>query len=161
MTTLSTAVVITDQAVATLKAQGRASQRRERGGILVGYRTDNRLHVHEALVVPDHAAAQTRYVRRRHAGQRVLDEWLHATGDRAIGYVGEWHTHPAPLPPSPTDLKAARLMCLTNRQPVALLVAALAVDAKDVTLHALLTRPHTLPRRIIGSFAHVTLEAAD
>lgn len=154
-------VVITDQAVATLKAQARATRINERGGILVGYRTDTALHIHDALVVPDHAAAHTKYVRRGQGGQRVLEDWFHATGDPTIGYVGEWHTHPAPMPPSPTDLAAARIMCIKNRHPVALVVASLEAANNEVTLHAVLTRPDNVVRRLTGSLAHVPLASAD
>lgn len=153
-------ITISDQAVDTLNAQARASRHRERGGILIGYRIGTALHIHDALPVADATAAHTRYLRRNRDGQQALNDWMNATDDPTLGYVGEWHTHPAPAPPSSTDLTSARIMAIKNRRPVALVVAALANNKQDVTLHAVLTRPTTLARRLTGAISTARLETA-
>lgn len=149
----ATVVTASQQALAALKVQAKASTSRERGGILIGYRLADAVHIHDALVVPDATAARTRYLRRHREGQRVLDDWLELSDDATVGYVGEWHTHPEPAPPSPTDLTAARFMAIKNSRPVVLVVAALASNKRDVDLHAVVTHPTTLARRLTGAIS--------
>lgn len=161
MTTLGHTITITDQAVATLTAEARASRHSERGGILIGYRIEATIHIHDALSVADATAAHTHYLRRNREGQKVLNDWMNATDDPTLGYVGEWHTHPAPVPPSPRDLASARMMAIKNRKPVALLVAALVDNKQDVALYAVLTQPTTLVRRLTGAISDARLATAD
>lgn len=68
----------------------------------------------------------------------------------ALGYVGEWHTHPRLAPPSPVDHHAMRTMARRNRQSVALIVAALRDDHRSVDLHALISEPRQPRDRVTG-----------
>lgn len=148
---------LTAQARDALRAGARASRRRERGGILVGFRTQTGLHIEDALLVPDQTAARTHYLRRAKDAARVLNDYLDGDTDPLVGYVGEWHTHPSPLPPSPTDRASMRLMSIRNKHPVALIVAALQSDRQDVQIYAMISAPKPLTRRIVGRHGDATV----
>lgn len=141
---------LTAQARDALRAGARASRRRERGGILVGYRTQTGLRIEDALLVPDQTAARTHYLRRAKDAARVLNDYLDNDLDPFVGYVGEWHTHPSPVPPSPTDRASMRLMSIRNKSPVALIVAALESNHRDVQIYAMMSAPDPLTHRLLG-----------
>lgn len=150
---------LTAQAADRLHAAARESRRRERGGILVGYRSTAGLVVEDALPVVDELASHQRYVRRSaHAGE-VLTRYLQNQHDGMIGYIGEWHTHPLPVPPSTTDHASMAMIALRNTDCVALLVAALQRDLRSVSYYALASEPsrHALRRRVLYRKARVTL----
>ena len=50
--------------------------------------------------------------------------------DPRCGYVGEWHSHPAPQPPSATDRGALSAIVRQDRKPVALVVLALTREGE-------------------------------
>ena len=122
-----------------IEAAGRASSPREAGGILLGWETADGFELTNALVVPDTAASRTNYTRDSDAAQAVLDCALATQPDGSpLGYIGEWHTHPTPCSPSPTDIRAMRSIArrLSNR-PTVLLVAAFRHDG-DIDLHGVI-----------------------
>jgi len=97
----------------------------EGGGILIGYRTLREVVVTHALEVPDHRADGRRYLRRRAPAQRVLDDLMsREPSSSLLGWVGEFHSHPADQPASQTDLLALRRDAVADGRPVALLIAA-------------------------------------
>ncbi|MCX5063826.1 SAVED domain-containing protein [Streptomyces sp. NBC_00452] len=98
---------------------------RETGGILLGYREDANVVVTHALVVDGQGASTHRYVRDDVRANALLAAFLaRRAGDDPTGYVGEWHSHPAPSGPSPTDVAAMQATARTNDGPLALLVYA-------------------------------------
>ncbi|GAA1357705.1 SAVED domain-containing protein [Streptomyces beijiangensis] len=98
---------------------------REAGGILLGYQEDANVVVTHALVVDGQGASTHRYVRDDVKANTLLTEFLALRADDdPTGYVGEWHSHPAPSGPSPTDLAAMRAMAREHDGPIALLVYA-------------------------------------
>lgn len=146
-------VVISPQARDALKVAARASSEREHGGILIGYRDTHGITIDDIIEVPDATAARTRYLRREDQARRALTAYLDRPGlEQALGYVGEWHTHPAPASPSSTDYHAMRTMARRNRQPVALVVAALQPDRRDVHLYVLISNSKRIRARVFGQF---------
>ncbi|MFF5794638.1 SAVED domain-containing protein [Paeniglutamicibacter sp. NPDC012692] len=97
----------------------------ETGGILLGYREGTNLVVTHALMVDGQGASGVRYVRDDVRANSILDAFL-AERDRddPVGYIGEWHSHPAPHGPSPIDVAAIRETAKTSEGPLALLVHA-------------------------------------
>ncbi|MFF1400774.1 Mov34/MPN/PAD-1 family protein [Streptomyces sp. NPDC058287] len=80
---------------------------RETGGILLGYREDADIVVTHALVVDGPGASTHRYVRDDVRANARLAAFLAPRAESdPTGYVGEWHSHPAPFGPSPTDVAA-------------------------------------------------------
>ena len=97
----------------------------EAGGIILGYQEDGTLVVTHALVVNGQGATATKYVRDDTRANALLDSFLeHRAGDDPIGYIGEWHSHPAPCAPSQIDHAAMRATAKASGGPVALLVYA-------------------------------------
>lgn len=102
---------------------------RETGGVLLGWRHDRGVYVHEALVVPDSHAKHTFYRRRHKPATEALDAAFAALPDASpIGYVGEWHSHPAPTGPSWVDRFEMRRISRHTKAAVGLLVCT--YDAK-------------------------------
>lgn len=146
-------VMISAQARDALKAAARASSKREHGGILIGYRDTHGITIHDIIEVTDTTATRTRYLRRENPARQALTEYLDRPGlEQTLGYVGEWHTHPAPAPPSSTDHHAMRIMARRNRQPVTLVVAALQLDRRNAHLYALISNPERIRSRALGQF---------
>lgn len=89
-----------------------APSAREAGGILLGFRRGEHLHVSDATE-PQAVDIRSRFGfhrRAKHHQDVALARWA-ATG-RKMDYLGEWHTHPEPRPePSGIDLKHWREIC--------------------------------------------------
>lgn len=98
----------------------------ETGGILLGYREGRNIVVTHAVVVGGDGAASNNYVRDDIRANEILAEFLaQRSGDDPTGYIGEWHSHPAPSGPSPTDLAAMRATAKNSDGPIALVVHVL------------------------------------
>lgn len=95
----------------------------ETGGILLGYRESDNVVITHALVVDGGGATKDRYVRDDvRANERLAEFLSERAEDDPIGYVGEWHSHPAPSGPSTIDRNAMRAAAKAAEGPVALLV---------------------------------------
>ncbi|MFF7146272.1 Mov34/MPN/PAD-1 family protein [Streptomyces nodosus] len=98
---------------------------RETGGILLGYGEDADIVITHALVVDGPGASTHTYVRDDVQANALLAAFLAPRADNdPTGYVGEWHSHPAPTGPSPTDIAAMQATAREHDGPVALLVHA-------------------------------------
>lgn len=85
----------------------RSSKTSEAGGVLIGYRRADHLHIVEATVPgPRDAGTRVSFRRDDLSHQRRASAcWQDSHG--YLDYLGEWHTHPEMSPsPSGTDLRA-------------------------------------------------------
>lgn len=102
----------------------RSFQVPEAGGILIGYRRANHLHIVEATV-PGAGDRGTRVSFRREDAshqRRASARWRNSKG--YLDYLGEWHTHPEMNPsPSGTDRRAWQE--IVARRPSELFVFAI------------------------------------
>lgn len=91
-----------------LEAAAAAAHPKETGGILVGVHTaGSRPWIVHAVEIPSTNSGSAHYVvpaRRR----REVVERLREQHDGRLGYLGEWHSHPLDVGPSPTDLDSIR-----------------------------------------------------
>lgn len=95
----------------------------ETGGILLGYLEGDNVVITHALAVDGGGATKDRYVRDDvRANEHLADFLSDRATDDPIGYVGEWHSHPAPSGPSSIDRNAIRDAANAGGGPVALLV---------------------------------------
>jgi len=119
--TFSPSIVVTDEAMEVMLTAGLAALPRETGGILVGFRTEDQVVVTRAAVVPDVGSSGREY---RLLKARASDELtrLQVGTAHVLGYVGDWHTHPADVPPSCTDLATLELIAAAAGDIVALIV---------------------------------------
>lgn len=134
-------VVSRDQAEA-LKAFATAALPNETGGILLGWRTAESIHVFKVLEVPDHGASRTSYLRGHSSAEAALrTELVRLTDSPAVGYVGEWHSHPVTLPASPQDGRELKEIARLAGGAIAMLVVVRAAGAGwDLQCHNALGR---------------------
>lgn len=125
MTRPSPSIDVREKAYETITSETAKRLPVEAGGILLGYREGSTVVVTHALAVDSRAATTDRYVRDDGLANALLTEFLapRATDD-PIGYIGEWHSHPAPSGPSPIDVAAVRATAKVSDGPIALLVHA-------------------------------------
>jgi len=119
---------LSSTALANGSELARAALPRETGGILVGWHEGDTVVVTDVLPVPDRRAGGRHYNRNHKRAQRVLDLHRKRTADENVGYVGEWHSHPAPQPPSHVDLNSLADLTEATDQTVALVVFAVHSD---------------------------------
>lgn len=95
----------------------------ESGGILLGYRRCNHLHV-TMVTVPQPSDRRQRFLFRRSKGTHqdiALHQW-HASG-QTIDYLGEWHTHPESQPsPSRLDYTEWAKICARVQKPMLFMI---------------------------------------
>lgn len=105
---------------------------RESGGILLGCRHRDGVYVNQFIEVPAPEAHVTSYLRLHGSASDALDAVLETLPPHSpLGYVGEWHTHPAPVGPSSIDRRQARRISRRVVDEIALVVAAHSPDAGE------------------------------
>ncbi|MEO3922751.1 Mov34/MPN/PAD-1 family protein [Micromonosporaceae bacterium B7E4] len=116
-------ILITRQAFDATIVDGMAALPHETGGILLGFRTPSLVVVTRTVTVVDPQSSWRGYVRRHRQAQARM---AIGRGDAppVVGYVGEWHTHPADIGPSRTDLRALAAIARLAQGPVVLVVLA-------------------------------------
>lgn len=96
---------------------------KETGGILLGYHEDDNIVVTHALLVSGRGATANGYVRDDNLANDLLSDFLaQRSADDPTGYVGEWHSHPAPSGLSTIDVAAIRDTAKASGGPLALVV---------------------------------------
>lgn len=118
----SRCISIDEGALALAARHARENLPREIGGILIGWREERTVVVHDLLLIADESSAGNQYDRRHQPADILLRKYLTHAKDARLGYVGEWHSHPAPHPPSATDLRVIRAIARDLHSPVALIV---------------------------------------
>lgn len=96
----------------------------EAGGLLLGLRRGPHIEI-VRITTPLQEDIRTRTsFRRRDLGHFELADLLWMDSQRTVGYVGEWHTHPEPLP-IPSSIDSAewrRVMRIEKRTTIFLIV---------------------------------------
>lgn len=96
----------------------------ESGGILLGYRRGDHLHIVEATTPqPDDKRMRFRFFRRDYNHQKVAIRQWELSGN-TMDYVGEWHTHPETEPtPSSLDMTEWTKICCVRQASMVFLIA--------------------------------------
>lgn len=129
---------------ATMVLAGRRADPRETGGILVGFRDGPNIIVTRAVEVPSPSATSHSYHSDHKLAQVALErDRANHSGDLLSGYVGEWHTHPAPVGPSWIDRLSIGRIAWRTEEPIALVVC----HADSATFWGLLPRRRIRPPR--------------
>lgn len=97
---------VSENAAETLVAAAREHHPVEIGGVLVGVAVGGRPWVTEAVVVPSEKQTPTYYQLPEGARHTVVDAARER--DSRLGYIGDWHAHPADIGPSDPDLTTMR-----------------------------------------------------
>lgn len=116
-------VVVTEKALQNMRKAGRRALPRETGGIVLGFRLDDQVVITRALLVPDLASTGHEYELRTAAATAQLLV-VRAQLPEVVGYVGDWHTHPADVPPSRTDIASLKAAARKATDVLALLVVS-------------------------------------
>lgn len=123
------------------------SHPRETGGILLGWWTNGLPVAVDAIELPDDRATRTRWTRRRVSADRALGNAVQRLGLH-VGYIGDWHSHPADVPPSWRDLHQLRTD--SRDYPNALALAVVRHGGRIDTRLALAGRLTTVSRMEAG-----------
>ncbi len=115
-------VMIHSDARQTIDEAARRAAPLEAGGLLLGWWDNEIVIVRSAVEVVDPAASGTSWIRRENLAQRVLDRAIATLGHPWMGYVGDWHSHPAGGGPSVQDLQSIRKASRAYPQPLLLIV---------------------------------------
>lgn len=130
-----------------LTATARRREPKETGGLLIGWVDDGTIVVRHILEVPDENATATSWTRGEARANEALAKFLAEAEHPWLGYVGDWHAHPAPVGPSKTDKRSLRKDSWSMRQPLALIV-----HRGDETLDVLTAQRGITLRTIVTTF---------
>lgn len=97
--------------------------RPESGGILLGYRRGDHLHIVSATTPqPDDQRLRFRFFRRDRYHQKIAVRQWELSGN-TMDYVGEWHTHPESSPmPSSLDMSEWTKICRSRQASMIFLI---------------------------------------
>lgn len=113
---------INDSAMTTINTASEGSAPNETGGLLLGWWEDGTIVIADAVEVVDTAASGTSWIRRETLAQTTLNRFLANRQNDRLGYVGDWHSHPAPVGASGTDLTSLSRASLQYERPLAMVV---------------------------------------
>jgi hypothetical protein len=117
--------VVSGGAWASAVAAAGRDRLNETGGILLGWRIVGGLYVAHVVEVPDAQVHHASYRRRHREAQKALQQVLaELPSDTPVGYVGEWHTHPAPVGPSCSDRRELKRFSRSAGGPIGMIVWA-------------------------------------
>ena len=106
-------LLIAEQAIASINGAAARSYPHETGGILVGVYVEGDPWITYAIEIPSPDSGRHHY--RIPGGTTQPAVKAAREQDSRLGYLGDWHSHPADVGPSPTDL--ASLALISYRRP--------------------------------------------
>ena len=154
MTAAPIEVLLSGPVIAELSSTARAALPNETGGLLLGWWETNdevdAVIVRHAIEVPDRRATPVTWVRRPSTARTALSRALTALKHPLLGYVGDWHSHPAPCAASGRDRQSVLRTSLQYEHPVLLLIGLPGNEIELTAAHAGEPRP-ARPHRPEGS----------
>jgi proteasome lid subunit RPN8/RPN11 len=109
-------------ATSLITAAAAAARPRETGGLLLGWWDSGRVAVRYAIEVTDPHATAGSWSRDQLRAQAALDAALAELNHPWLGYIGDWHSHPASCLASAQDLRSIRRASRQYDQPLVLLI---------------------------------------
>jgi integrative and conjugative element protein (TIGR02256 family) len=122
MTPRPVRVVVAPRVAEFIAERAQQAAPKETGGLLLGWWEDTTVVAGHAVEVPDPDATTSTWTRHEQAAQAALETALRDLSHPWLGYVGDWHSHPATADPSPTDEQSLRRASTQYTKPLALLV---------------------------------------
>ena len=107
--------LMSENVSAALRRYARKADPDETGGILLGVRTNGRPWITGAVEIASRDRGRSHY--RLPAGATTPVVTRARQQDPRLGYLGEWHSHPADIGPSPTDRATMRRLALRCPAP--------------------------------------------
>lgn len=117
-------VSIRIRAAASAKMHHAAEQAapQETGGLLIGWWDKDSVIIEDIAVVEDMGATTHSWTRDEDKSQSTLDQIRGTHPSTPIGYVGDWHCHPANVGASSTDIQSLKAASRQYKLPVVLIV---------------------------------------
>jgi integrative and conjugative element protein (TIGR02256 family) len=128
-------------------AAAAAAYPQETGGLLLGWWDDGRVVVRHAVEVPDPDATTNSWSRDEPRAQAALDAALAEQDHPWLGYVGDWHSHPAPCGASWQDVASIKRASRQYNQPLVVLVHRVDGPMEPIGAHRGRRRQATLLTR--------------
>lgn len=122
MSSVSAAVEVHPHVETTIAAAAAAAHPRETGGLLLGWWNEGQVIVRHAVEVPDPDATGHSWSRSEPSAQAALDAALAEHQHPWLGYVGDWHSHPAACGTSAQDRTSIQRASSAYPDPLALIV---------------------------------------
>jgi len=94
----------------------------ETGGLLLGWWIGDSVVARYAVEVRDPSASDISWTRSPESAQKALDYAVLEFDHLWLGYVGDWHSHLAPLGASRQDLDSIRRASRQYAKPLVLLI---------------------------------------
>lgn len=113
---------LSEDAEATIRQTAARAHPNETGGVLVGVLSDGRPWITHVFELETSDPRPRFYEPPR--GLRQAATRRAARGDRRLGYLGEWHSHPLDVPPSATDVATIKRLAETGDCPRPVLLVA-------------------------------------
>lgn len=135
MTSASIVVDLHPDAAKAIAAAAVAAHPRETGGLLLGWWDADQIVVRHVVEVSDPGATSNSWSRDQPGAQAALDATLHEHEHPWLGYVGDWHSHPAQCGASRQDVASIRRASKQYPEPLALLVHRLGGTFDYVIAH--------------------------
>lgn len=112
------------EAATSISVAAVSAHPREAGGLLLGWwqSTNPRVVVRYAVEVGDPDATTSSWTREEELAQRVLQTVRDDLRHPWLGYVGDWHSHPAAAEPSIQDDRSIRRASRQYAMPLLLVV---------------------------------------
>lgn len=106
----STQLWITEAARTTMTTAAARAHPVETGGILIGVYLDGHPWITTVVEIPTTSRGRSHY--RIPAGATHAAVLRARAVDQRLGYLGDWHSHPHDVGPSPTDLASLALISM-------------------------------------------------
>jgi len=121
-------VWISEQAITAMNEAARRAHPKETGGILLGVYVNDRPWVTHSVQIESAEPRHNFYRLPSGARPRIVDELRKK--DARLGYLGEWHSHPANIGPSLKDKLSMTRIALHSKTncPNPLLIVAIRED---------------------------------
>jgi len=113
---------LSEEAAMAIREAAERAHPNETGGVLVGVHSCGRPWITQAIELPTSQPRPRFYEPPR--GSRQAAVRRAAQHDRRLGYLGEWHSHPIDVSPSPTDIATIKLLAETGDCPRPVLLIA-------------------------------------
>lgn len=138
---------------AAVTAAARRAEPKETGGLLLGWTEGGTIVVRHALEVPDPDATSTSWTRGETRANEALAKLLAEAEHPWLGYVGDWHAHPAPVGPSTTDKRSLKKDSRVKRESLVLIV-----HRSDETLDVLTAQRGSATRTTLITYGEIEKE---
>lgn len=109
-------------AAAAMHEDAERAAPKETGGLLLGWWDGDRIIIEDVTEVTDAGATSNSWMRHEGLAQKSLGGILATSTNELLGYVGDWHSHPADCSASGPDIYALKRASKQYQLPIVLIV---------------------------------------